>query len=78
MSIIIRLNSSNTEYAPVIDKPQKNLAIDLASRPSEQLKIKQLTYKVLIRSLDVSVLPVPAGPMHYTPMLLHIALVAFK
>lgn len=62
-SISILLNSSKQAQAPELASPLKNLPIAIKSSWSEQLKTTHCLAIALAKSLVVSVLPVPAGPV---------------
>lgn len=59
----IRLNSSKQPHAPHEAKPLRILPIATKSIPSPQFVTIHRRPKALARSLVVSVLPVPAGPI---------------
>ena len=63
----IRLNSSKQVQDPVKASPIKSFSIILTLIWSEQLKTRQNLPSTLARSLQDSVLPVPAGPAGLAP-----------
>ncbi len=63
----IRLNSSKQVQDPVKANPIKSFSIILTLIWSEQLKTRQNLPSTLARSLQDSVLPVPAGPAGLAP-----------
>ena len=72
-SMKILLNSSKQHQVADVIIPLKNFAIINASIASEQLKTMQNLPITLLKSLIVSVLPVPAGPTGAPPKLYFIA-----
>ena len=61
-STLILLNSSRQIHDPVLAYPMKSFSIILTVFYSEQLKTMQYLARTFAKSLQLSVLPVPAGP----------------
>lgn len=62
-SISMRLNSSKQAQAPLCASPAKKRPMKRKSRASPELKTTQFIPRARLRSLIVSVFPVPAGPV---------------
>ena len=79
-SMSILLNSSKQAQAPVYDSPVNSFSIILTLTYSLQLKTIQYLPRTLARSLQLSVFPVPAGPVGLAPFhkyILFIILISF-
>lgn len=65
--ISILLNSSKQAQVPVYDIPVKSFCIIFTLIYSLQLKTMQYLPRTFARSLQLSVFPVPAGPVGFAP-----------